>query len=61
MRLLERMMFDMFFFSDELIMSKDKCHDSLCIDSLCVCPENIWRTLEDVKSNFGQLLFSIPC
>ena len=23
-------------------------------------PENIWRTLEDVKLNFGQLLFSTP-
>ena len=23
-------------------------------------PENIWRTLEDVKSNFGQLSFSTP-
>ena len=23
-------------------------------------PKNIWRTLEDVKSNFGQLSFSTP-
>ena len=23
--------------------------------------KNIWRTLEDVKSNFRQLLFSTPC